>query len=108
MKARACLASNVNCYNVDMVELGIDTTVSEGAYLCTASHDIYSSGRELITQPIRIEENAWVFAKAMIGPGVVIGEGAVVAMGAVVVKPVAAYDVVGGNPARVIKKRSIV
>ena len=44
----------------------------------------------------------------MIGPGVVIGEGAVDAMGAVVVKPVAAYDVVGGNPARVIKKRSIV
>ncbi|KRP35477.1 MAG: hypothetical protein ABS34_10935 [Opitutaceae bacterium BACL24 MAG-120322-bin51] len=107
MEARACLASNVNCYNVDTVELGVDATVSEAAYLCTASHDIYSAGRELITRAIRIEDNAWVFAKAMIGPGVVIGEGAVVAMGAVVVKPVAAYDVVGGNPARIIKKRSV-
>ena len=107
MAARACLASNVYCFNVDTVELGVDTTVSEGAYLCTASHDIYSAGRELITRPIRIEDNAWIFAKALIGPGVVIGEGAVVAMGAVVVKSVGDCEVVGGNPSRVIKTRKL-
>jgi len=107
MEARACLASQTYCFNVAPVEIGVDATVSEGCYLCTASHDIYSAGRELITRPIRIENNAWVFAKALIGPGVVIGEGAVVAMGAVVVKSVGDCEVVGGNPSRVIKTRKL-
>ena len=37
-------------------------------------------------------------------PGVTIGEGAVVAGGAVVVKDVEPHTVVGGNPAKVIKR----
>jgi acetyltransferase-like isoleucine patch superfamily enzyme len=43
----------------------------------------------------------------MILPGVTIGEGAVVAAGSVVVKDVEPWTVVGGNPAKVIKKREI-
>ena len=38
-------------------------------------------------------------------PGVTIGEGAVVAAGAVVTKDVEQWTVVGGNPAKFIKKR---
>ena len=40
-------------------------------------------------------------------PGVTIGEGAVVAAGAVVTKDVAPWTVVGGNPAKFIKKREL-
>ena len=43
--------------------------------------------------------------RAMIMPGVTIGEGAVIAANAVVTKDVAPYTIVGGNPAKVIKKR---
>ena len=107
MHPRACLAARVHCYNVDKVEIGIDATVSDGTYLCTASHDIDSTGRELKTAPIQIGDYAWVFAHARIGPGVVIEDQAVVAMGAVVVRPVAAGDVVGGNPAKFIRKRGL-
>lgn len=42
---------------------------------------------------------------AMIMPGVTIGEGAIVAAGSVVTKDVAPYTIVGGNPAKEIKKR---
>ncbi len=42
---------------------------------------------------------------AMIMPGVKIGEGAIVAAGSVVVKDVPPYTIVGGNPAKEIKKR---
>ena len=47
-------------------------------------------------------------ARAIILPGVTIGEGAVVAAGAVVTKDVEPFTVVGGNPAKFIKKRELV
>lgn len=52
-----------------------------------------------------IEDGVWIGMRAMIMPGVKIGEGAIIASGAVVTKDVAAYSVVGGNPAKEIKKR---
>ncbi|KAF4326170.1 hypothetical protein G195_000013 [Phytophthora kernoviae 00238/432] len=42
---------------------------------------------------------------AMIMPGVTIGEGAIVAAGSVVTKDVAPYTIVGGNPAKEVRKR---
>ena len=41
----------------------------------------------------------------MIMPGVTIGEGAIVASGSIVVGDVPPYTMVGGNPAKAIKKR---
>lgn len=107
MKDYACIASNVNCYNVAKITLGINATVSEGAYLCTASHNIYSSHHEQIQEPIVIGDRAWVAAQAFVGMGVTIGEGAVVGARAAVFKDVEPWTVVGGNPAKVLKKRII-
>lgn len=52
-----------------------------------------------------IESDAWIGMNAMIMPGVMIGEGAIVAAGSVVAKDVPPYTIVGGNPAKEIKKR---
>lgn len=103
----ACLASDVDCYNVAPIHVGRFATVSQGAFLCTASHDISSPGHELITQPIEIGERAWVAAGAFIGMGVKVGEGAVVGARAAVFRDVEPWAVVGGNPAKFIKKRVI-
>lgn len=54
-----------------------------------------------------ISDRAWIAYRAIILPGVTIGEGAVVGAGAVVMKDVEPYTIVGGNPAKVIKKRSL-
>lgn len=51
--------------------------------------------------------NAWVAGWSIVLPGVTIGEGAVVAAGAVVAKDVESWIVVGGNPAKFIKKREL-
>lgn len=107
MEAGSCLADGVDCYCVAPVSLGEDATVSQRAFLCTASHDIHRPDRPLVSAPVRIEAGAWVFAEAFVGMGVTIGEGAVVAARAVVVRDVAPYDVVGGNPARRIGRRRI-
>ena len=107
MEHYACLASDVDCYNVDIIRIGANTTVSQGAYLCTASHDITNSLNPLITAPIIIEDQAWIAADAFVGMGVTIGQGAVVGARAAVFKDVESWTVVGGNPAKFIKKRII-
>ncbi|GAB4424774.1 MAG: hypothetical protein OHK0039_42170 [Bacteroidia bacterium] len=53
---------------------------------------------------IVIGDGAWVATRAMVLKGVTIGKGAVVASGSVVTKDVPPYTVVGGVPARFIKK----
>jgi acetyltransferase-like isoleucine patch superfamily enzyme len=53
---------------------------------------------------VTIEDDVWIGANAVILPGVTIGRHAVVAAGAVVTTDVLENTVVGGVPARIIKK----
>ena len=105
MQEGACIGPDVHCYDIGPVRLGVDATVSMGTFLCTASHDLADPGRGLVVGRIDIGRGAWVFAEAFIGIEVAVGEGAVVGARAVVVRDVAAYDIVVGNPARVIGRR---
>lgn len=52
-----------------------------------------------------IGHDTWIGHGAMIKPEVTIGHGAVVASGTVVTKDVAPYTIVGGNTARLIRRR---
>ncbi len=107
MHAFSCLAPDVDCYNVDKVIIGEHTTVSQKTYLCTASHDISKNNNPLITSPIIIEDQVWIGASAFIGLGVTIKQGAVVGATASVYKDVEPWIIVGGNPAKLIKKRVV-
>ena len=52
-----------------------------------------------------IGNDVWIGYGATILNGVSVGDGAIIAAGAVVTKDVEPYSIVGGNPARVIRKR---
>lgn len=52
-----------------------------------------------------IGNDAWLGAESLIMPGVKIADGAVIAARAVVTKNVGPYEIWGGNPAKLIKKR---
>ena len=95
----------MDCYAVDSITLESYATVSQYSFLCTAGHDYSVPGMPVITAPIRIGPRAWVAADVFIGPGVTVGEGAVVGARASVFRDVEPWSVVGGNPARLIKKR---
>lgn len=107
MDDHACLADGVQCYNAAPVHIGINATVSQRAFLCTASHDIADPHHRQTEAPITIGDRAWVCAEAYVGPGVTVGEGAVVAARGCAVKDVEPWMVVGGNPAKAIKQRKL-
>ena len=110
MGHRACLGPNVICYNQDTVLLEDDAIVSQYSYLCTAGHDISminTACQSLVTAPIIIRQKAWVASMAFVGMGVEIRAGAIVGATASVYKNVEPWTVVGGNPAKFIKKRII-
>lgn len=106
----ACLGPDVICYNQDWVVLEDDAVVSQYSYLCTAGHDVNmmnTADKSLITAPIILRRSSWIGSRAFVGMGVEIGEGAVVGATASVYKSVESWVVVGGNPAKLIKKREL-
>jgi acetyltransferase-like isoleucine patch superfamily enzyme len=84
-------------------------TIDDGAMiaanvqLISNNHDLHDH-QLLICKPVHICRNAWIGAGATILPGVTVGENAVVAAGAVATKDVAPNTIVGGNPAKLIKR----
>jgi maltose O-acetyltransferase len=61
-------------------------------------------GRGRFSKPIVLEDEVWIGCGAIILQGVTIGKGAVVSAGAVVSKDVEPLTVVGGVPAKLLKK----
>ena len=57
--------------------------------------------------PVVIGNDVWIGARVLILPGVHVGEGAILGAGAVVTKNVPDAAIVGGNPAKLIRMRSL-
>ncbi|PVW02152.1 acetyltransferase [Microbacterium sp. Gd 4-13] len=72
----------------------------------TNSHEL-SPGLGVTSQPVHIGNEVWICRSAIVLPGVSIGDGAVVAAGAIVTSDVAAFTVVAGNPARVVRNLEV-
>ena len=87
------------------VTIGDGCQIGHNVVFATLNHEL-SPERRSVTHPapITLGKNVWVGSNATILQGVTIGDNAVVAAGAVVTKDVAANTVVGGVPARFIKR----
>ena len=76
---------------------------------CAVNHLLESDDRSGVegpefTRPVVIGDDVWVGGGAIICPGVTIGEGCTIAAGAVVTSDVEPFTLVGGNPARLIRR----
>ncbi|MBR5953815.1 MAG: sugar O-acetyltransferase [Methanobrevibacter sp.] len=87
------------------IYIGDDVLIGHNVVLATLNHDENPEKRgNLCPSPIKIGNKVWIGSNATILPGVTIGDGAIIAAGAVVTKDVSKKTVVGGVPARLIKK----
>lgn len=103
--------SHISCVN--HIYIGNGVRMGRRVFITDNAHG--ASDRSLLDEnplfrpisskgPVMIYDNAWIGEMAVILPGVTIGKGSIVGAGAVVTKDVPEYCVVGGNPARLIKK----
>lgn len=110
-------ASLIDC--AARVEIGDDTMISWGCVI--TDHDSHSlrwtersndvrntlqgakDWSNVAIKPVVIGSKCWIGMHVLILKGVTIGEGAVIAAGSIVTRDVAAWTVVGGNPAKLIR-----
>lgn len=87
------------------VTIGDGCQIGHNVVFATLNHGLAPEDRKhTYPKPIVLGKNVWVGSNSTILQGVTIGDNAVVGAGAVVTKDVAADTVVGGVPARFIKR----
>jgi len=92
------------------VRIGERTLIGFRTHIHSANHVIPDDGSPIFysgveKEMVTIGKDVWIAANCTVLPGVTIGEGAVVAAGSVVTKDVEAYTVVGGVPAKLLRRR---
>lgn len=93
------------------VKIGDRTLIGYRTQILSANHSIPPIGQPFPIsgddyRKIIIDNDVWIGANCIITPGVHIGEGAVIAAGSVVTKDVESNSIVGGVPAKLIRKRN--
>ena len=94
------LVDDTDIYIGDSVMIGPNVTIA------TAGHPVDPELRRKVAQfniPVRIGNNVWIGAGAVILPGITIGDDSVIGAGSIVTKDIPAGVVAVGNPCRVLR-----
>jgi acetyltransferase-like isoleucine patch superfamily enzyme len=100
-------ANSGGCYiqGINKVYIGDNTIFAPGVKMISANHDKNDLKKhDKTTPPIIIGKNCWIGVNAVILPSVALGDNVIVAAGAVVSKSFPSNVVIGGVPAKVIRK----
>jgi putative colanic acid biosynthesis acetyltransferase WcaF len=87
------------------IRVDSDVSISREVAVLTATHMPDDPQFAANLAPVHLEQHCFIGMRAFVLPGVRIGEGAVVGAGAVVTADVEPYTIVGGIPAKVLRKR---
>lgn len=110
--------------DINNCEIGSFTSISNNVVIGGGMHPVdwvgmspvFYEGRDSVKAKFSLHEreevkktvighDVWIGQNVMIKQGITIGTGAVVGMGSIVTKDVEPYEIVAGNPAKIIRKR---
>ena len=95
---RVTLADDAELYNPSPMYLGSHAIVSQGAYVCGATHLYNEQSFRLVSFPMRLGAYSWICARAAVNPGVNVGDGAILALGSVATKDLEPFGIYAGIP----------
>lgn len=111
LKAGAYVFVGFNCVIYPKVKIGDYTMLAPEVKILGGDHKydevgvpMIFSGRDVQLET-EIGKDVWIGTRSLILRGVKIGDGAIIAAHSVVTKDVEPYTIVGGSPAKFIKKR---
>jgi len=94
----------INCMNG--IEIGDNVYISPGVKIISANHNVCNYEQHDKAPPIKIGNNVWIGANAIILPGVEIADGCVIGAGEVVTKSFTEENcIIAGNPAKIIRRK---
>lgn len=99
------VADGAELYNPAPMVFASHVIVSQGAYLCGATHDYNDPKFPVISFPMRFDRYAWVAARAIVSPGVNLGAGAILGLASVATRDLEPWSIYAGVPARKVKER---
>ena len=107
--ARTFIGTGTIIVAAEHVTIGCDCLIAAYATIRDQDHRTDLAGEPynrqgLLTAPVQLGENVWVGTKATVLRGTTIGKGAVVGAHALVASPVDAETIVGGVPAKFLKR----
>jgi len=98
------------CNSAESVVIGNYVLAASNVLITDSDHIIEPDGMPVTknnkfnSRPVRIGNNCWIGQNVVILKGVTIGDNCIIGANSVVTKDVENNSVVGGNPARLIKK----
>tara|TARA_Y100000589_G_scaffold278859_1_gene274524 strand:- start:32 stop:631 length:600 start_codon:yes stop_codon:yes gene_type:complete len=102
----------VNARGKGNIFIGNNVLIGPNVVLRSCNHSFKSTKMPIISQgmtegEIIVGNDVWIGSNAVILPNCVIGDGAIIGAGAVVTSDIESHTIVGGVPARFIKKREL-
>ncbi|TGO51785.1 hypothetical protein BCON_0154g00040 [Botryotinia convoluta] len=100
---------DVSIFDSAPVQIGDRVLIGPGVCICTDTHELDALSRKQsqirsYAKPIIIGDDCWIGGRAVIVAGVTIGNGSTVAAGAIVAKDDEANCLIGGVPAKIIRR----
>jgi len=99
------LGEDVWIDNLEMVKIGSNVCLSQGAMLLTGNHDYRFADFPYRLGKIHIMDGAWIGAKAVVCPGITCKEASILTVNSVATKNLEPMGIYTGNPAILTRHR---
>ena len=93
--------------NLAKVHIGDHVCISQGAMLLCGNHNYKKPSFDLIIQTIVLEDGVWIGAKTVVTAGTVCRTHSILTVGSIATGELAAYQIYQGNPAIVVRERTM-
>ena len=104
---RSLITNRIYIQAINGIYIDASVLIGPDVKIISANHNFNDYKKWDNSDPIKINKNVWIGANSVILPGVNIGKNCIVGAGSIVTKSFAENSIIGGNPAKLIRKNSL-